>query len=96
MKFTTPKEIDKITIEKDSEIIHALIEKNLEEGDFTIIGDGTNNKYVDMSIKSEFPKDARNIVSVGYVENGWGRVILKGTSETGEQPGLTGVKLYFN
>lgn len=96
MKYTTPKEVDKITIERDSEIIHGLIEENFENDDFEIMGDGTAIKYVDMSIKGEFPRDARIIVSSSYIANGWGKVIMKGTSENNERAGLTGVKLYFN
>lgn len=86
MEVTTP---EKMSID-NSELLEELIklfEEQLKESE-------KGRDSYSIVVYGEYPKPICNRVEEIYMEAGWKSAICKTSSENGERPGLTGLRLY--
>lgn len=86
MEVTTPEQmnIDDSTLLKE---LIGLFEEELKASE-------KGQDSYSIVVYGEYPKPICNKVEKIYKEAGWRSVVCKTSSENGERPGLTGLRLY--
>ena len=58
------------------------------------IQDNPDDNYRHIIIRGEYPRHKLDLIETKYKQAGWAKAICMTSSENGERPGLTGLKLW--